>query len=175
MYQSCALHSHHNIWRDAHVPWRTFRYYNPNTRGLNFAALMDDVKVHNSKNELVELDYSWIFVSHSNKLNYLSFYSVQSILYESAVWNISMNISFPYSIILIYGEIEKKLTEISDVLTLPTQFFWSRKLKALYICFILSHKYKVQTRVLTFLVCFVLVDFTECPRQFIFLTPSLCS
>ncbi|EXB99402.1 Aspartate aminotransferase [Morus notabilis] len=36
--------NHHNIWRDAHVPWRTFRYYNPNTRGLNFAALMDDIK-----------------------------------------------------------------------------------------------------------------------------------
>ncbi|XP_024026490.1 aspartate aminotransferase, mitochondrial-like [Morus notabilis] len=37
--------NHHNIWRDAHVPWRTFRYYNPNTRGLNFAALMDDIKI----------------------------------------------------------------------------------------------------------------------------------
>lgn len=36
--------NHHNIWRDAHVPRRTFRYYNPSTKGLNFAALMDDVK-----------------------------------------------------------------------------------------------------------------------------------
>ncbi|XVE84369.1 hypothetical protein DITRI_Ditri17bG0006700 [Diplodiscus trichospermus] len=36
--------NHHNIWRDAHVPERTFHYYHPDSKGLNFAALMDDVK-----------------------------------------------------------------------------------------------------------------------------------
>ncbi|XP_062168184.1 aspartate aminotransferase, mitochondrial-like isoform X2 [Alnus glutinosa] len=36
--------NHHNIWRDAQVPERGFRYYNPITKGLDFAALMDDVK-----------------------------------------------------------------------------------------------------------------------------------
>ncbi|KAF3447987.1 hypothetical protein FNV43_RR08694 [Rhamnella rubrinervis] len=36
--------NHHNIWRDAHVPRRTFHYYNHNSKGLNFAALMDDIK-----------------------------------------------------------------------------------------------------------------------------------
>lgn len=36
--------NHHNIWRDAHVPQRTFHYYHPDSKGLDFAALMDDVK-----------------------------------------------------------------------------------------------------------------------------------
>ncbi|KAK4784313.1 hypothetical protein SAY86_018681 [Trapa natans] len=36
--------NHHNIWRDAQVPQRTYHYYLPETRGLDFAALMDDVK-----------------------------------------------------------------------------------------------------------------------------------
>ncbi|XP_022761424.1 aspartate aminotransferase, mitochondrial-like [Durio zibethinus] len=36
--------NHHNIWRDAHVPERTFHYYHPDSKGLNFVALMDDVK-----------------------------------------------------------------------------------------------------------------------------------
>ncbi|KAH0448253.1 hypothetical protein IEQ34_022053 [Dendrobium chrysotoxum] len=36
--------NHHNIWRDAHVPQRTFHYYHPETRGLDFAAMMDDIK-----------------------------------------------------------------------------------------------------------------------------------
>lgn len=37
--------SHHNIWRDANVPQRTFHYYHPESKGLDFASLMDDVKV----------------------------------------------------------------------------------------------------------------------------------
>jgi aspartate/tyrosine/aromatic aminotransferase len=37
--------SHHNIWRDARVPQRTFTYYHPESRGLDFAGLMDDIKV----------------------------------------------------------------------------------------------------------------------------------
>ncbi len=43
----CSLDvcSHHNIWRDAHVPQHTFRYYDPATKGLDFAGLMEDVKV----------------------------------------------------------------------------------------------------------------------------------
>ncbi|XVF37440.1 hypothetical protein REPUB_Repub20aG0007900 [Reevesia pubescens] len=36
--------NHHNIWRHAGVPQRTFHYYNPDSKGLNFVALMDDVK-----------------------------------------------------------------------------------------------------------------------------------
>ncbi|MFS8021252.1 putative aspartate transaminase [Helianthus anomalus] len=36
--------NHHNIWRDANVPQRTFHYYHPESKGLDFAALMDDVK-----------------------------------------------------------------------------------------------------------------------------------
>ncbi|THG20553.1 aspartate aminotransferase, mitochondrial [Camellia sinensis] len=36
--------NHHNIWRDAHVPQRTFHYYHPESRGLDFAAMMDDIK-----------------------------------------------------------------------------------------------------------------------------------
>ncbi|KAH9791387.1 Aspartate aminotransferase [Citrus sinensis] len=36
--------NHHNIWRDAHVTQRTFHYYHPGTKGLDFAALMDDIK-----------------------------------------------------------------------------------------------------------------------------------
>jgi aspartate aminotransferase len=37
--------SHHNIWRDAQVPQRTFGYYYPDTKGLDFAGLMNDIKV----------------------------------------------------------------------------------------------------------------------------------
>lgn len=40
-----SFHSHRNIWGDAHVPDRTFHYYHPDSKGLNFVALMDDVKV----------------------------------------------------------------------------------------------------------------------------------
>lgn len=36
--------NHHNIWRDAHVPQSTFHYYHPETKGLDFAAMMDDIK-----------------------------------------------------------------------------------------------------------------------------------
>ncbi|XAR55756.1 Aspartate transaminase [Bertholletia excelsa] len=36
--------NHHNIWRDAQVPIRTFRYYHADSKGLHFAALMDDIK-----------------------------------------------------------------------------------------------------------------------------------
>ncbi|TXG58942.1 hypothetical protein EZV62_016771 [Acer yangbiense] len=41
LYSSC---SHHNIWKDAQVPERTFHYYDPDSNGLNFSALIDDVK-----------------------------------------------------------------------------------------------------------------------------------
>ncbi|MCL7048392.1 hypothetical protein MKW94_005144 [Papaver nudicaule] len=36
--------NHHNIWRDAQVPQQTFRYYHPETKGLDFANLMEDLK-----------------------------------------------------------------------------------------------------------------------------------
>lgn len=36
--------NHHNIWREAQIPRRTFRYYHPDSKGLNFVALMDDIK-----------------------------------------------------------------------------------------------------------------------------------
>ncbi|KAL5806770.1 hypothetical protein ACOSQ4_029503 [Xanthoceras sorbifolium] len=36
--------NHHNIWRDAQVPERTFHYYDPDSKGLNFSSLIDDVK-----------------------------------------------------------------------------------------------------------------------------------
>ncbi|GFY83835.1 aspartate aminotransferase 1 [Actinidia rufa] len=36
--------NHHNIWRDAQVRVRTFRYYHPDSKGLYFGALMDDIK-----------------------------------------------------------------------------------------------------------------------------------
>jgi aspartate aminotransferase len=39
-------YSHHNIWRDAGVPIKTFRYYHPESKGLDFSGLMDDIKVH---------------------------------------------------------------------------------------------------------------------------------
>ncbi|XP_073226200.1 aspartate aminotransferase, mitochondrial isoform X2 [Cicer arietinum] len=36
--------NHHNIWRDSGVPLKTFRYYHPESRGLDFSGLMDDIK-----------------------------------------------------------------------------------------------------------------------------------
>lgn len=36
--------NHINIWRDAGVPQATYRYYKPETRGLDFEGLMEDVK-----------------------------------------------------------------------------------------------------------------------------------
>ncbi|GAB2274709.1 L-asparaginase 1 [Dionaea muscipula] len=36
--------NHHNIWRDAHVPQKTFRYYHPESKGLDFASLIEDIK-----------------------------------------------------------------------------------------------------------------------------------
>ncbi|TXG58938.1 hypothetical protein EZV62_016767 [Acer yangbiense] len=42
--QLYSSRSHHNIWKDAQVPDRTFHYYDPDSKGLNFSALIDDVK-----------------------------------------------------------------------------------------------------------------------------------
>lgn len=36
--------NHHNIWRDAQVPQKTFTYYHPESRGLDFSGLMNDIK-----------------------------------------------------------------------------------------------------------------------------------
>ncbi|GAB4824865.1 L-asparaginase 1 [Ancistrocladus abbreviatus] len=36
--------NHHNIWRDARVPQKTFHYYHPESRGLDFAAMLEDIK-----------------------------------------------------------------------------------------------------------------------------------
>uniref|UniRef100_K7KCQ3 Aminotransferase class I/classII large domain-containing protein n=1 Tax=Glycine max TaxID=3847 RepID=K7KCQ3_SOYBN len=36
--------NHHNIWRQAEIPVKTFHYYHPDTKGLDFAALLNDVK-----------------------------------------------------------------------------------------------------------------------------------
>ena len=47
------MNSHHNIWKDAEVPQKTYHYYHPETKGLDFSALMDDVKV--SKEHLLQL------------------------------------------------------------------------------------------------------------------------
>ena len=37
--------NHHNIWRDANVGQKPYRYYKPETRGLDFDGFMEDVKV----------------------------------------------------------------------------------------------------------------------------------
>ncbi|XP_047176989.1 aspartate aminotransferase, mitochondrial [Vigna umbellata] len=36
--------NHHNIWRDAGVSMKTFRYYHPESKGLDFEGLMNDMK-----------------------------------------------------------------------------------------------------------------------------------
>ncbi|AQK70298.1 glutamate-oxaloacetic transaminase3 [Zea mays] len=36
--------NHHNIWRDAQVPQKTFTYYHPESRGLDFSGLMNEIK-----------------------------------------------------------------------------------------------------------------------------------
>ncbi|CAN1229808.1 Aspartate aminotransferase, mitochondrial [Linum perenne] len=36
--------NHHNIWKDAHVPERTYHYYHAESRGLDFSSMMDDIK-----------------------------------------------------------------------------------------------------------------------------------
>ncbi|MFQ6630475.1 hypothetical protein Gotur_009101 [Gossypium turneri] len=36
--------NHHNIWRDAQVPQKTYHYYHPKSKGLDFAAMIDDIK-----------------------------------------------------------------------------------------------------------------------------------
>lgn len=43
--QSYVSYSHHNIWRDAQIPGRTYHYYHPGSKSLDFAALIDDIKV----------------------------------------------------------------------------------------------------------------------------------
>ncbi|XP_027337275.1 aspartate aminotransferase, mitochondrial-like [Abrus precatorius] len=36
--------NHHNIWRQAEIPVKTFHYYHPDTKSLDFAALINDIK-----------------------------------------------------------------------------------------------------------------------------------
>lgn len=50
--QSCVLYSHHNIWRDAQIPERNYHYYDPDSKSLDFAALVDDIKVWQSSHSL---------------------------------------------------------------------------------------------------------------------------
>lgn len=40
--------NHHNIWRDARVPAQEFRYYKPETRGLDYDGMLEDLKVGSS-------------------------------------------------------------------------------------------------------------------------------
>lgn len=42
--------NHHNIWRDAGVQQATYRYYKPETRGLDFEGLIEDIKVFRDGN-----------------------------------------------------------------------------------------------------------------------------
>eukprot|EP00271_Cylindrocystis_brebissonii_P010392 TRINITY_DN26571_c0_g1_i1.p1 TRINITY_DN26571_c0_g1~~TRINITY_DN26571_c0_g1_i1.p1 ORF type:complete len:420 (-),score=75.30 TRINITY_DN26571_c0_g1_i1:852-2111(-) len=35
--------NHHNIWKDSNVPGKAYRYYDKETRGLDFKGLMEDV------------------------------------------------------------------------------------------------------------------------------------
>ncbi|KAF5837448.1 aspartate aminotransferase [Dunaliella salina] len=35
--------NHHNIWRDANVGMKSYRYYKPETRGLDFEGFMEDL------------------------------------------------------------------------------------------------------------------------------------
>jgi aspartate aminotransferase, mitochondrial len=37
--------NHHNIWRDAGVGKKEFRYYKPETRGLDIEGMLEDLKV----------------------------------------------------------------------------------------------------------------------------------
>jgi aspartate/tyrosine/aromatic aminotransferase len=37
--------NHHSIWRDAGVQRTEFRYYNPETKGLDFEGMMEDLEV----------------------------------------------------------------------------------------------------------------------------------
>ncbi|KAH9608688.1 hypothetical protein KSS87_009153 [Heliosperma pusillum] len=36
--------NHHNIWKDANVSQKTYHYYHPESKGLDFSAMMDDIK-----------------------------------------------------------------------------------------------------------------------------------
>jgi aspartate aminotransferase len=36
--------NHHQIWADAGCEEKTFRYYKPETRGLDFDGMMEDIK-----------------------------------------------------------------------------------------------------------------------------------
>uniref|UniRef100_A0A803M6H7 Aspartate aminotransferase n=1 Tax=Chenopodium quinoa TaxID=63459 RepID=A0A803M6H7_CHEQI len=36
--------NHHNIWRDANVSQKTYHYYHPESKGLDFSGMMDDIK-----------------------------------------------------------------------------------------------------------------------------------
>eukprot|EP01025_Chloroclados_australasicus_P056056 TRINITY_DN6886_c0_g1_i4.p1 TRINITY_DN6886_c0_g1~~TRINITY_DN6886_c0_g1_i4.p1 ORF type:complete len:422 (+),score=52.95 TRINITY_DN6886_c0_g1_i4:55-1266(+) len=36
--------NHHNIWRDSHVEWKEFRYYKPETKGLDFEGMTTDIQ-----------------------------------------------------------------------------------------------------------------------------------
>jgi aspartate/tyrosine/aromatic aminotransferase len=38
--------NHHKIWSDAGVAKNEYRYYKPDTRGLNFEGMMEDLQVH---------------------------------------------------------------------------------------------------------------------------------
>jgi aspartate aminotransferase len=36
--------NHHSIWADANVEEKTFRWYKPETKGLDFEGMMQDIK-----------------------------------------------------------------------------------------------------------------------------------
>jgi len=38
--------NHKNIFNDAGVPWKEYRYFNPKTVGLDFDGMMEDIEVN---------------------------------------------------------------------------------------------------------------------------------
>lgn len=41
--------NHKNIFNDAGVPWKEYRYFDPKTVGLDFEGMMEDIEVNSRK------------------------------------------------------------------------------------------------------------------------------
>ena len=51
--------NHHNIFRDAGVDKKEYRYYKPETKGLDFEGLIGDLKVSRLLSQLPEALKLW--------------------------------------------------------------------------------------------------------------------
>lgn len=77
--------NHHNIFRDAGVEKKEYRYYKPSTKGLDFEGLIDDLKVCSTK-MVLPLGFCHSLVHHHRKFSGTTWYQMHTCGPAKRMW-----------------------------------------------------------------------------------------